>query len=92
MFVVRDVQRQGAGTYRGLAQQVKSSLWLIAFYALIILFSWLGSFGGLNVVVTWDTVLVAAMSLGIYYWGARIRYLELILLGDEESGRTVWSR
>jgi predicted Abi (CAAX) family protease len=29
-----------------LAQQVKSSLWLIAFYALIMLFSWLGSFGG----------------------------------------------
>ena len=33
-----------------LAQQVKSSLWLIVFYALIILFSWLGSFGGLNVI------------------------------------------
>ncbi len=69
-----------------LAQQVKSSLWLIAFYALIILFSWLGSFGGLNVIGhPWDTVLVAAMSLGIYYWGARSCLPQANFSGDEEE-------
>ncbi|EQC1570310.1 APC family permease [Klebsiella aerogenes] len=69
-----------------LAQQVKSSLWLIVFYALIILFSWLGSFGGLNVIGhPWDTVLVAAMSLGIYYWGARSCLPQANFSGDEEE-------
>jgi hypothetical protein len=56
------------------------------FYALIILFSWLGSFGGLNVIGhPWDTVLVAAMSLGIYYWGARSCCRRLILAETKKS-------
>ena len=69
-----------------LAQQVKSSLWLIVFYALIILFSWLGSFAGLNVIGhPWDTAMVAAMSLGIYYWGARSCLPQANFSGDEEE-------
>ncbi|MNW03410.1 Aspartate-proton symporter [compost metagenome] len=36
-----------------------------------ILLSWLGSFGGLGVIGhPFDTVVVAACALGIYYWGA----------------------
>jgi amino acid transporter len=69
-----------------LAQQVKSSLWLIAFYALIMLFSWLGSFGGTGVIGhPWDTVLVAVMSLGIYYWGERTCLPQANFTGDEEE-------
>ncbi|KAE9798247.1 aspartate:proton symporter, partial [Escherichia coli] len=69
-----------------LAQQVKSSLWLIAFYALIMLFSWLGSFGGTGVIGhPWDTVVVAVMSLGIYYWGERTCLPRANFTGDEEE-------
>lgn len=68
------------------AQQVKSSLWLIVFYALIMLCSWLGSFGGTNALPhPWDTIIVAAMSLGIYYWGARSCLPQANFNGDEEE-------
>ncbi|MOA31478.1 Aspartate-proton symporter [compost metagenome] len=54
-----------------LAQQVRSSAWLIGFYAVTILLSWLGSFGGMGVIAhPFDTLVVAACALGIYYWGA----------------------
>ena len=54
-----------------VAQEVRSSLWLIAFYVLIMLASWLGSFGGRHIVGhPWDSLLVAAIALIIYYWGA----------------------
>lgn len=54
-----------------IAQQVRSSAWLIGFYAATILLSWLGSFGGLGVLThPLDTIVVAASALAIYYWGA----------------------
>ncbi|MCU7215675.1 APC family permease [Pseudomonas sp. VE 196-7] len=54
-----------------LGQQVHSSAWLIGFYAVTILLSKLGSFGGIGVLShPFDTVIVAVCALGIYYWGA----------------------
>ncbi|MFP3492713.1 APC family permease [Pseudomonas sp. SIMBA_059] len=54
-----------------LQQQVRSSAWLIGFYAVTILLSKLGSFGGIGVLGhPFDTLVVAACALGIYYWGA----------------------
>ncbi|MBI6908174.1 APC family permease [Pseudomonas palleroniana] len=54
-----------------LQQQVRSSAWLIGFYAVTILLSKLGSFGGIGVLShPFDTLVVAACALGIYYWGA----------------------
>jgi amino acid transporter len=54
-----------------LRQEVYSSSWLIAYYALIILLSWLGTFGGRGIIAhPWDTVAVAVAGLVIYYWGA----------------------
>jgi hypothetical protein len=54
-----------------LGEQVRSSAWLIAFYALIILVSYLGSFGGIGVLGhPADTLVVAAIALLTYYWGA----------------------
>jgi hypothetical protein len=50
---------------------VRSSAWLIGFYAVTILLSKLGSFGGIGVIGhPLDTIVVAACALGIYYWGA----------------------
>ncbi|WHZ19807.1 MAG: amino acid permease [Rhodanobacteraceae bacterium] len=55
-----------------LAQDVHSSLWLIALYALLMLASWLGTFGGRGVVGhPWDSLLVTAIALVTYGWGAR---------------------
>ncbi|WP_426199269.1 APC family permease [Pseudomonas sp. DC3200b2] len=54
-----------------LGQQVRCSAWLIGFYAVTILLSGLGSFGGLGVLGhPLDTLVVAGCALGIYYWGA----------------------
>lgn len=54
-----------------LKQDVHSSLWLVAFYALIMLASWLGAFGGMGVLGhPWDSIVVAAIALATYYWGA----------------------
>jgi len=56
----------------GLRQDVRASLWLIALYALLMFASWLGAFGGLGLVGhPWDSLLVTAIALATYYWGAR---------------------
>ena len=56
-----------------LKQQVISSSWLVGFYALMILLSWAGSFGGSGYIShPLDTLVVAATSLVIYYWGAAV--------------------
>jgi len=71
-----------------LRQQVRSSAWLIGFYAATIALSWLGSFGGLGVLGhPLDTIAVAACALGIYYWGAATGVpAHLVrLAGDDES-------
>lgn len=55
---------------------------LRADYALL----WLGSFGGSGVIGhPWDTVVVAVMSLGIYYWGERTCLPQANFTGDEEE-------
>jgi amino acid transporter len=55
-----------------LAVDVRASLWLIGFYALTILLSWLGSFGGVGVIGSpWDSLVAAGIALVVYYWGER---------------------
>ena len=55
-----------------LARDVRCSLWLIGFYVLMIVASWLGSFGGRSIVGSpWDSLLAAAIALVAYYWGER---------------------
>ena len=71
-----------------LRQQVLSSAWLIGFYAVTIVLSWLGSFGGIGVLGhPFDTPAVAACAMGIYYWGAATGVpAHLVRLsGDDES-------
>lgn len=54
-----------------LSQQIKSSLWLIGFYAATIIISYLGNYGGGSGIVSdpFDTILMAVSSLAFYYWG-----------------------
>ncbi|EIK96231.1 amino acid permease-associated protein [Pseudomonas sp. M47T1] len=72
MFVVYLLCKRLVPTdHLSIGQQVRSSAWLIGFYAVTILLSWLGSFGGLGVLShPFDTLAVAASALLIYYWGA----------------------
>jgi amino acid transporter len=55
-----------------LRQEVYSSWWLIAYYALLIALSCLGSFGGRNLLGhPWDSLAAAVVALLVYHWGAR---------------------
>jgi amino acid transporter len=55
-----------------LARDVRASLWLMGFYALMLVASWLGTFGGHRAIEgPWDSMLVAGIALIVYYWGER---------------------
>lgn len=87
MFLAYVLWRLPSATGRErLAKQVRSSLWLIGFYLMIMLVSWLGTFGGNGSIAhPWDTVIVAGLSLLAYYWGActGLRSEDLSLDDDE---------
>ncbi|WP_027782809.1 MULTISPECIES: APC family permease [Burkholderia] len=72
MFAIYLACRRWVPTaHLSLAEQVRSSAWLIAFYAAMIVLSYLGGFGGTGRLAhPYDTVVVAAVALVIYYWGA----------------------
>jgi amino acid transporter len=72
MFVGYVVVKRATGAPRDvLAQQVRSSLWLVGFYVLVMLVSALGTFGGNGSLAhPWDSVTVLVFSTLIYYWGA----------------------
>ena len=87
MFVVYILFKNKVPTHAvSLKQQIWSSLWLIAFYGLIIVASYLGSFGGINAIGhPWDTITVAVIALAIYYWGAYTCLPQANFAGDEEE-------
>jgi amino acid transporter len=88
LYVIYVLYRLASPARRAkLAQDVYSSLWLIAFYALVMVVSWLGTFGGTGLIAhPWDTLLVAAIALAIYYWGAHTGLPSSLLeLGTEED-------
>ena len=88
MFVIYLACRRWVPTaHLSLAEQVRSSAWLIAFYAAMIVLSYLGGFGGTGRLAhPYDTVVVAAVALVIYYWGANtgVRSDKLQLDDDED--------
>ncbi len=52
--------------------ELRIGLWLVAHLALLFTVSALGSFGGAGLLpAPWDSLIVAAASLAIYYWGVR---------------------
>jgi amino acid transporter len=85
LFVVYLLARRWVPTDRvSLAQQVKSSWWLVSYYVVILVLSYLGSFDGINVLRSpWDQILVALVSVGIYYWGGRSGLAQPIVDEDE---------
>ncbi|MGH8294469.1 MAG: APC family permease [Steroidobacteraceae bacterium] len=80
--------RRSAALRATLSQDVRSSFWLIGFYALMLILSWLGTFGGRNVIgAPWDSVLAAAVAWLVYHWGERtgVPSSSLALDTDEED-------
>ncbi|WP_265443236.1 APC family permease [Flexivirga meconopsidis] len=54
----------------GLAQQLRSSWWLVAYYVAMLVVSFLGSYGGRGVLDSpWDLVVITTIGLGAYFWG-----------------------
>lgn len=52
-------------------QQVRSSSWLIGYYVLTMIASYLGSFGGIGLVPhPYDLLMVCVIALLVYCWGA----------------------
>ncbi|WP_369933239.1 APC family permease [Xanthomonas tesorieronis] len=69
-----------------LWRQVRGALWLIGFFVLVLLVSYLGTFGGTGQIAhPWDTLSVAVIAFGCYHWGARtgLRSDELALEEDD---------
>ncbi|MGZ2748020.1 APC family permease [Burkholderia stagnalis] len=88
MFVIYLACRRWVPTaHLSLAEQVRSSAWLIAFYAAMIVLSYLGGFGGTGQLAhPYDTAVVAAVALVIYYWGANTGVPSAKLQLDEDEG------
>lgn len=69
------------------ARDLKSSIWLLAYYVLIFVLSWIGHYGkhSLGVIPQpWDDVVVAVMALVVYYWGVNSS-LDAPRINDEEE-------
>jgi amino acid transporter len=53
-----------------LAEQMKSSWWLVFYSIAMIIISYLGSFNGKSIIpAPWDQLIVTLVSLLAYYWG-----------------------
>ncbi|MGU7780998.1 APC family permease [Burkholderia sp. PU8-34] len=88
MFVIYLACRRWVPTaHLSLAEQVRSSAWLIAFYAAMIVLSYFGGFGGTGQLAhPYDTVVVALVALVIYYWGAHTGVPSAKLQLDDDEG------
>jgi amino acid transporter len=75
MFVIYVLARKRVPTnHVSFAQQIKSSWWLMAFYVILMVISYLGDtvFQGTGAIAApWDQIIVAVVSLVVYYWGVK---------------------
>ena len=70
------------------AQQFKSSAWLLGYYILMIIASYLGSFGaGASHILAapFDTLFVMAIALVCYYWGIHSGLPKAMIKEDDEA-------
>jgi len=66
----------------------KSGAWLVVYYILIGIMSYLGSFGPLKSPAfqwPWDSVIVAVIAIGIYYWGVASGLRSPVFTTDESE-------
>ncbi|MDQ6600831.1 APC family permease [Bacillus salipaludis] len=71
------------------AQQIKSSLWLIFYYACMMVVSGLGVFGGNGTLQQpWDLIITVIISLVAYYWGTTACLPKAIIDDDDIESDT----
>ncbi len=69
-----------------MKQQVRCSLWLVGYYVLTMVASYLGPFGGSGAVPhPYDFLMVCAVALISYYWGANTGVPRALVRLDEED-------
>ena len=71
-----------------LVQQFKSSVWLIGYYILMLIASYLGEFGqgaAHILAAPLDSILVLLISTGCYYWGINTGLPIAIIKDDDET-------
>lgn len=87
MFVIYLFFKNAAPTKNvSFAQQIKSSWWLVFYYAAIIVFSYLGTFGGTTLLKgPWDQIGIAIVALITYYWGGKTGLPKAVFDEDEDQ-------
>lgn len=88
MFVVYTLFKNSVPTKEiSFAQQLKSSWWLVFYFAAMLIASYLGTFGNASNIITnpWDQIMVTIISLVSYYWGVGTCLPKAIFDKDEEE-------
>jgi len=68
------------------ARDLKSSWWLAVYCLVMLVLSYLGSFGGINVISSpMDIILVTVVTLISYYWGIASGHQTVIITRDEDE-------
>lgn len=73
------------------AQQLKSSWWIVGYYVMLLILSFLGSFGnGLGLLRTpVDLILIALGSIAVFYWAKYTALPKAVIDYDEKKEETV---
>ena len=73
------------------AQQLKSSWWIVGYYVMLLILSYLGSFGnGVGLLRTpVDLILIAAGSIAVFYWAKYTALPKAVIDYDEKKEETV---
>lgn len=85
MFILFLVFRNAAPKSVPFVQQIRSSLWLVSYYLVILILSYLGTFQGKGILPTpYDQIAVAIVSIFIYYWGVNSGLTKPLFYEDDE--------
>ncbi|WP_369789102.1 APC family permease [Rouxiella sp. WC2420] len=67
-------------------RDVKSSIWLLVYYLIVLVLSYLGTYGGINAISSpMDMVLLIIVTLVCYYWGVASGHETLVIPHDEDE-------
>ena len=81
--------RASGHTSTQVRADLRAGTWLVAYVAAVLLLSWLGGFGGRDLIRTpWDSVVVACVGALAYAWGVAegVRFLRAQRETEEETG------
>jgi amino acid transporter len=85
MFILFLVFKNAAPKSVPFVQQIRSSLWLVVYYLVILILSYLGTFQGTGILPTpYDQIILAFVSIIIYYWGVNSGLSEPLFYEDDE--------